>query len=117
MPPKHLAHPEHIRESAKLIQQYVSGLELSAFLEDLQTRDAVERRFTIIGEALNRLKRDAPDTHARIGDTAQIAAFRNIIVHVYDQLDHQIVWRVIREDLPMLHTQVVQLLDQASKDE
>ncbi|MEM6554135.1 MAG: HepT-like ribonuclease domain-containing protein [Planctomycetota bacterium] len=60
MPPKHLAHLEHIRDSAELIRDYVAGHTLETYLEDRQTRDAVERRFILIGEALNRLRRDAP---------------------------------------------------------
>lgn len=113
MPPKHLAHLEHIRESIELIERYVAEHTVETYLIDLQTRDAVERRFTIIGEAINRIRRDAPDIHAKIGETAQIAAFRNIIVHVYDQLDHRIVWRVVEQDLPILHEQVVKLLTQS----
>ncbi len=74
--------------------------------------DAVERRFAVIGEALNRLKRDAPEVHARISDTGPINAFRNILVHVYDMIDHGIVWKAIKTDLPRLAGEVEQLLEE-----
>lgn len=110
MPPKHLAHLQDIVDSAALIMGYVSGLTFESYLEDVKARDAVERRFAVIGEALNRLKRDAPEIHAKIDHTAEIAAFRNIIIHVYDQLDHLIVWRVIEQELGPLSEQATGLL-------
>lgn len=91
MPPRRLAHLSGMLESIKLIESYVDGLAYEDYLADTKIRDAVERRFAVVGEALNRLKRDAPDVHAKIDHTAEIAAFRNITIHVYDQLDHTIV--------------------------
>lgn len=111
MPPKHLAHLQDILDSAVLISKYVAGLDFDAYLQDVKARDAVERRFAVIGEALNRLRRDAPEIHAKIDHTAEIAAFRNIIIHVYDQLDHTIVWKVIEQELGTLSEQAAALLD------
>jgi len=75
----------------------------------------VERRFAVIGEALNRLLRDAPEVHATIDHTAEIAAFRNIIIHVYDQLDQVIVWKVIETDLAKLRSQAKEALRRAEQ--
>ena len=115
MPPKHLAHLSDICESIRLIMAYVDALSFEDYLSDDKARDAVERRFAIIGEALNRLKRDAPDVHATIDHTAEITAFRNIIIHVYDQLDHAIVWKVIETDLPKLLKQANTALPDSSE--
>lgn len=87
-------------------------MDFDAYMDDVKVRDAVERRFAVIGEALNRLKRDAPEIHAQIDHTAEIAAFRNIIIHVYDQLDHSIVWKVIEQELGPLSEQALALLNQ-----
>lgn len=115
MPPKHLAHLSDIVTSIGLIHRYVEGLTFEAYLEDLKVRDAVERRFAVIGEALNRLRRDAADVHTAIDHTAEIAAFRNIIIHVYDQLDHAIVWKVIQTDLAKLLIQATDALRRAEQ--
>lgn len=110
MPPKHLAHLQDIVDSAGLIRTYIEGLDFKGYMDDGMVRDAVERRFAVIGEALNRLKRDAPDVHAQIDHTAEITAFRNIIIHVYDQLDHAIVWKVIEQELDELAEQAKALI-------
>lgn len=99
-------------ESARLIEQYADGLSFDEFATDSQVRDAVERRFTIIGEALIRLSRDAPDLHDRIDATGPIRRFRNIVVHRYDHVDPAIVFGIILDDLPRLRTQAEALLNE-----
>jgi len=116
MPPKVPKHLEDIRDSADLIGRYTAGLTYEQYVDDLQTRDAVERRFTIIGEALERLKRDAPEVHARIDRVDEIKAFRNIIVHVYHALELKTVWRVIHQELPHLREQVAALLTEVERE-
>ncbi|MFN3167328.1 MAG: DUF86 domain-containing protein [Phycisphaeraceae bacterium] len=111
MPPKHLAYLQDIVDSIGLIRSYTEGMSATDYQGNTQVRDAVERRFAVIGEALNRLKRDAPDVHAKIDHTAEIAAFRNIIIHVYDQLDHTIVWKTIQTDLELLSQQAKGAID------
>jgi len=47
-------------------------------------RSAVERQFSIIGEALSRLDKDSPDVAAAISHHGRIIAFRNILIHGFD---------------------------------
>ncbi len=62
----------------------------------------VERKFEIIGEALNQLfKLDAPMA-ARIPDLPQIVAFRNQLIHGYATVDARTVWNVAQSSLPAL---------------
>ena len=108
-PHKHLSD---VIDAIDIIRGYVSGLTFDQYLADLQVRDAVERRFGIIGEALERLRRDAPDLHAQVDRAREIKRFRNIIVHGYDVIDQEIAWRVIETDFPPLREQAQQLLDE-----
>ena len=80
--------------AAKDIREYTNGLEYSDFIGNGMLQAAVERKFQIIGEALNRIKRlDASVLHS-ISEHQRIIAFRNIIVHGYDAIDSEIVWYV-----------------------
>lgn len=57
--------------------------------------------------------RDA-ETGARIGEHRQIIAFRNVLIHGYDLVDHALVWSTIETQVPALLKDVEALL--AAKD-
>ena len=97
--PKYL---EDIRDAAAFVFEETRESDLQHYLENRLLRQAVERNFEIIGEALNRLRRADPETADRIGETPRIVAFRDILAHGYDTIDHEIVWHLIRQDLPQL---------------
>jgi uncharacterized protein with HEPN domain len=73
-------------------------------------RSAVERQFTVLGEARSRLARDFPSVAALIPDRARIIAFRNILVHGYASVDDRIVWGVIENHLNPLRAAVSKAL-------
>ena len=107
--PKYL---EDIRDAAAFVLEESRESDLQHYLENRLLRQAVERNFEIIGEALNRLRRADPETADRIGETPRIVAFRNILAHGYDTIDHEIVWHLIRQDLPELLQTVESLLEE-----
>ncbi|MHC4251755.1 MAG: HepT-like ribonuclease domain-containing protein [Planctomycetota bacterium] len=113
MQPRTLKWLEDIRASASLILHAVEGKMLEHYGSDAILRAAVERHFEIMGEAVGRIARHDPDTAARIGDYPRIIAFRNVLIHGYDLVDHASVWKVIRENLPALLGQVGGLLREA----
>lgn len=108
---------EDIRRSAVFILDSVEGKGLADYEADPLVRAAVERHFEIIGEAVRRLAREDPETAARISDYPRIIAFRNVLIHGYDLVDHTTVWKVIRENLPPLLSQVEGLLREAEAAE
>src|SRR5207245_2161524 len=58
---------DDIRDAAAFIRQVTDGKSLEAYRADRLLRQAVERNFEIIGEAVGRLARTDPDLVARIG--------------------------------------------------
>jgi len=91
---------EDIRQSASAIRQWTNSCTLKQYRDDAMLRAAVERNFEIIGEALNRLAHLDADTAERLGPYQQIIAFRNVLIHGYDLVDHKRVWHDIANDLP-----------------
>jgi uncharacterized protein with HEPN domain len=99
-----------IRDSARFIAEDTAGATYEEFMSNRQMRQLVERTFTIIGEAVNRLRRRDPDTAAQIGAIPQIVAMRNVITHGYDVIDYAKVWSAVHETLPVLRGQIETLL-------
>jgi len=110
MQPKTPKLLDDIRDAAAFIRQVTAGKTLDEYRADRMVRQAVERNFEILGEAVGRLARVDPDTASLIGDHLQIIAFRNLLIHGYDLVDDAQVWDVITHDLPRLEQQVIQLL-------
>ena len=63
----------------------------------------MERQFEIIGEALNRLSKEAPDLARRVPDLRKIVGFRNVQIHGYAVIDDGRVWEIVTTLLPPLH--------------
>ena len=70
-----------ILEAARGIGEYAGGLTFEDFLANDMAQAAVERKFEIIGEALNRMGRSDPIALATISDYQRIIDFRNIVGH------------------------------------
>lgn len=116
MHPKSLKLLEDIRDAASFVCQSVGDLDVDEYKGNRLLRQATERNFEIVGEALNRLSQLDDTTASRVGPVAQIKAFRNILTHAYDTIDHDIVWDVIQNKLRPLLENVEQLLNEPVQD-
>ena len=73
--------------------------------------DAVLRNLTIIGEAARQLSKEFRRQRAET-DWRKIIGLRNMLTHVYFGIDDDIVWDVVRRQIPRLREQVERMLDQ-----
>ena len=105
---------EDVRDAAAFICEVVRGKTLADYRRERLFRQAIERNFEIIGEAMNRLAQHDMATTAQISKYRQIVAFRNVLIHGYDLIDHRVVWSAIEEEVPVLLTEVEALLRGAS---
>lgn len=98
-----------IELSIKEIHDFLSSTDTySDFQNDLKTQKAVERNIEIIGEAMKRIREVEPDI--RISDSRKIADTRNRIIHGYDSVSADIIWLIIKRDLPVLEEEIQKLL-------
>lgn len=70
----------------------------------------MERSFEIIGEALNRAFKIAPEQIDAIRNYRQVISFRNILDHCYDTVEDRIVWGMIEGSLSELLEDLHELL-------
>jgi uncharacterized protein with HEPN domain len=100
-----------VRQAADAILDFVAGIDLNTYAETPVIHSAVERKFQIIGEALNQLSKSDPALAASIPDLPRIIAFRNVLIHGYAVVEHPRVWRIIKDSVPSLRAKVAALLD------
>ncbi|MFZ1410603.1 MAG: HepT-like ribonuclease domain-containing protein [Micropruina sp.] len=80
----------------------VGTISLEAYLLGGPVTWATERQIELVGEALNNLRKAAPDLAARIPDVHKIIATRNVLVHGYTEVNSTIVWQAATQAIPGL---------------
>jgi uncharacterized protein with HEPN domain len=98
----------HILECADRIERYL-GQDREAFLRDTMVQDAVIRNFEVIGEAAKRMPEQFRTMHAGI-PWRLMAGFRDVLIHDYEGVDLERVWRIAQEDLPAVKTAIARIL-------
>ena len=91
-----------VKEAATAIQAFTAGMDAAQYSQSALVQAAVERKFEVIGEALNQLSKANPSLASRIPDLAQIVAFRNQLIHGYATVNPSTVWSVVESSLPGL---------------
>ncbi len=104
-----------IGQASNAILRFVSGLDGQGYAENEIVSSAVERKFEIIGEALNQLSKIDPVLAQRIPDIRDIIAFRNILIHGYAMVEHDRVWRIAHSALPRLSHVVEEILQELTR--
>lgn len=97
-------------DAAQAIQTFAAARTDQDYGHDRLLRSAIDREFEVVGEALNRLRRDDPAVAARIPDLAEIVGFRNVLIHGYDIVDRSAVWKAITVEIPLLVASISGLL-------
>lgn len=91
-----------IVQAGQSIVDFTELMDLAAYQRDLRTQAAVERHFTIIGEAMRRLAQLDPEVANQFPGKREIISFRNILVHAYDKVEAEVVWGITQRNLPGL---------------
>ena len=67
-------------------------------------RRGIEREIEIIGEAMNRIMKMAPEI--KIENARQIIDTRNWVIHGYDKVDDVVIWGIVSIHLPKLKKEI-----------
>lgn len=76
---------------------------------------ALVRVIEMIGEAASRVTQDTRGRHAEI-PWAQIVGMRNRLIHGYDQVDLDLLWQTIQQDLQPLIDQLEKIVSSEQSD-
>lgn len=103
---------KHILESIEWIEKDTLNFSEQDFLKNVPIQDAVVRRLEIIGQAIRNLPQDFKQTYPKT-PWQDIMDMRNKLIHEYFGVDLNLVWSVVKNDIPPLKEQIktVLLLD------
>ena len=98
-----------IAKAAQLVIEFTQGMTKEEFLDDIKTRSAVLYQLLVMGEAVKRLSREFRARHPYI-PWPLIAGMRDHLIHGYDMVDWDEVWKTATRDVPDLLAQMKPLL-------
>ena len=90
-----------IARSARLVLEFMQGSDQASFLDDSKTQSAVQHQLLVMGEAVKRLSMDYRAHHSEIPWNL-IAGMRDQLIHGYDIVDLDEVWKTATQDVPDL---------------
>lgn len=91
-----------IISSIDKIESYCLDMSYSDFLNDNKTQDAVIRNIEIIGEAAGNISDEFRIKNDNI-PWNKIKGTRNRLIHDYSGVNLDILWNIIKDDLPNLY--------------
>jgi uncharacterized protein with HEPN domain len=100
---------EHIRENIDAIEDFSRSISKEDLLADKQKQYAIIRAIEIIGESVKNL----PDSFIKKYPKTswkEIVGTRDKLIHHYFGIDPDMIWKIIKEDIPKLKEQIQELL-------
>jgi uncharacterized protein with HEPN domain len=98
-----------ILDAVQRIRRHVTSGDRQRFQDDEVLQSAVLRWFEIIGEASRGLTDQFRQGHQQV-PWREISGMRNRVTHGYFDIDLDVVWNTIMNDLPMLEDAVASWL-------
>ena len=83
-------------------------MNFDAFIEDIKTQDAVIRNLEIIGEASKSLSKDFKLKFNEV-EWNEIGRMRDKLIHHYSGINLDIVWSIIKNDIPNLKKNILKI--------
>jgi|Wag4MinimDraft_19_1082662.scaffolds.fasta_scaffold55103_1 uncharacterized protein with HEPN domain len=113
MQPRALKYILDIQSLILEIESFVelTGHDFFRYRSQPIVKRAIERDLEIIGEAVRQIQITHPEL--QISSSKKIIGLRNLLAHAYDSIDDELIWSIVRRDLPQLKREIDLLLNDA----
>ncbi|MCC7570608.1 DUF86 domain-containing protein [Candidatus Micrarchaeota archaeon] len=99
-----------ILEYMNRAEKYTIGYDLDSFINDIKTCDAVLRCIEVIGEATKSIPDELRKRYPFI-PWRDMAGMRDKVIHSYFLVDFEMVWLVVKKDIPKIKPQIMEVLE------
>ena len=99
----------HILEEIDNIEKFTKGLTKEQFVSNKLKQYAVVRSLEVIGEAVKNLPLSIRNENPKV-PWKEIVGTRDKIVHHYFGISYELIWMVVKEELPKLKKQISKVI-------
>lgn len=99
---------EHILDSINAIEKFSRDLNKEKLISNRLKQSAIIREIEIIGEAVKNISENLKNKHRDV-EWKEIAGTRDKMIHHYFGVDLNIVWNIIKIDLPNLKNKILKI--------
>lgn len=99
----------HMRDAALEAMNFVHNRARADLDSDRMLALALVKEIEIIGEAAGRISTDCKTKYLEV-PWVQMIGMRNRLTHAYFEIDLDMVWEVVTNDLPPLVTQLEEII-------
>lgn len=101
---------EHILESIDKIESFSKNISKKELKENDLKQYAIIRAIEVIGEAVKNIPKSFRNKYPNVS-WKDIVGTRDKVIHGYFNVDLDIVWEIIKDDIPILKKQIKNILE------
>jgi len=106
---------QDILDSMKDTEEFVKGMGFDDFTQDKKTINAVIRSIEVIGEATKKIPESLKDKFPSV-PWKKMARMRDKLIHQYFGIDIEILWQVVKKDLPNVKPLILKVRESLEKE-
>ena len=114
MKKKELIFISHILDSISKIEYFMGNVAKESFFNNEEKQSAVIRQIEVIGEAVKNFSTEFKNQYKNI-EWNKISGARDKIIHHYFKVNIDIIWDIIKKDLPDLKVKIQKIKEELEK--
>ena len=104
---------EHILDSIKAIEEFSEKMIKNELNSNRLKQSAIVREIEIIGEAVKNISEETKHKYKEV-EWKKIAGTRDKMIHHYFGVDLDIIWSIIKKEIPILKKQILKIKESYS---
>ncbi len=100
---------QDILDAIAAVERFTANVSFDEFAQNEEKIFAVEKAIEIMGEAVKNVPDSLKKSYPEI-PWKSIAGMRDKLAHQYWQIDVEVIWKTVNNDLPILKRMILEIL-------